>query len=301
MADAISSDDPFPRSRIRVKDSEMAYVDVGHGAPGGGAIVFLHGNPTSSYLWRNVIPYLRDLGRCLAPDLIGMGESDKLPNPGPGTYGFETHAGYLDGFLQEVQLDGPVVLVLHDWGSALGFDWARRHPDQVRGIAFTEAIVNPLTWADWPAAGRRIFRGMRGSDGEQMVLDKNVFVERILPGSVLRGLAPEALERYRQPFRGREDRWPALEWPRQIPLENVPPRMHDVVDAYGRWLRGSDVPKLFVNAEPGSILVGRLRALVRKWPSLTEVTVPAGHFVPEDCPDELGRVLADWVRALPPR
>jgi haloalkane dehalogenase len=200
-----------------------------------------------------------------------------------------------------VQLDGPVVLVLHDWGSALGFDWARRHPDQVRGIAFTEAIVNPLTWADWPAAGRRIFRGMRGSDGEQMVLDKNVFVERILPGSVLRGLAPEALERYRQPFRGREDRWPALEWPRQIPLENVPPRMHDVVDAYGRWLRGSDVPKLFVNAEPGSILVGRLRALVRKWPSLTEVTVPAGHFVPEDCPDELGRVLADWVRALPPR
>ena len=301
MADAISSDDPFPRSRIRVKDSEMAYVDVGHGAPGGGAIVFLHGNPTSSYLWRNVIPYLRDLGRCLAPDLIGMGESDKLPNPGPGTYGFETHAGYLDGFLQEVQLDGPVVLVLHDWGSALGFDWARRHPDQVRGIAFTEAIVNPLTWADWPAAGRRIFRGMRGADGEQMVLDKNVFVERILPGSVLRGLAPEALERYREPFRGREERWPALEWPRQIPLENVPPRMHDVVDAYGRWLRGSDVPKLFVNAEPGSILVGRLRALVRKWPSLTEVTVPAGHFVPEDCPDELGRVLADWVRALPPR
>lgn len=301
MADAISSDDPFPRSRIRVKDSEMAYVDVGHGAPGGGAIVFLHGNPTSSYLWRNVIPYLRDLGRCLAPDLIGMGESDKLPNPGPGTYGFETHAGYLDGFLQEVQLDGPVVLVLHDWGSALGFDWARRHPDQVRAIAFTEAIVNPLTWADWPAAGRRIFRGMRGSDGEQMVLDKNVFVERILPGSVLRGLAPEALERYRQPFRGREERWPALEWPRQIPLENVPPRMHDVVDAYVRWLRGSDVPKLFVNAEPGSILVGRLRALVRKWPSLTEVTVPAGHFVPEDCPDELGRVLADWVRALPPR
>jgi haloalkane dehalogenase len=294
MAAPIPSEDPYPRSRIRVKDAEMAYVDAGSGRP----IVFLHGNPTSSYLWRNVIPHLTGLGRCLAPDLIGMGESDKLPDPGPGTYEFATHATYLEAFLDEVQLDEPVVLVLHDWGSALGFDWARRNPDRVRGIAFTEAIVNPLTWADWPEVSRRIFRGMRGVDGEQMVLDKNVFVDRILPASVQGGLAPEALERYRQPFRDREDRWPTLEWPRQLPIENVPPKMHDVVAAYGRWLRGSDVPKLFVNADPGSILVGRMRSVVRRWPALTEVTVPAGHFVPEDDPERLGRVLADWVRGL---
>jgi haloalkane dehalogenase len=291
---AVPSEDPFPRSRIGVRGHEMAYVDVGHGRP----IVFLHGNPTSSYLWRNVIPHLRPLGRCLAPDLIGMGESAKLPDPGPGTYSFGTHAAHLEAFLEEVQLDGPVVLVLHDWGSALGFDWARRHPDRVRGIAFLEALVNPLTWADWPAVSRRIFRGMRGRDGEELVLDKNVFVERILTASVQGGLAPEALERYRAPFRAREDRWPTLEWPRQLPIENVPPAVHDVVAAYGQWLRTSDVPKLFVNAEPGSILVGRMRKVVRRWPALTEVTVPAGHFVPEDCPDELGRVLADWIGAL---
>jgi haloalkane dehalogenase len=293
MPEQIPAEDPSPRSRIAVKDAEMAYVDVGHGRP----IVFLHGNPTSSYLWRNVIPHLRDLGRCLAPDLIGMGESAKLPKPGPGSYGFETHAAYLDAFLQEVQLDEPAVLVLHDWGSALGFDWARRHPGQVRGIAFFEALVNPFTWADWPELGRRMFRGMRGPEGERLVLDENAFVERLLPASVP-VLAPEALDRYRRPFLEREDRWPTLEWPRQIPIENVPPKMHDVVDAYGRWLRGSDVPKLFVNADPGYLLVGRMRKLVRKWPALTEVTVPAGHFVPEDCPDQLGRALAGWVRGL---
>ena len=294
MAPAIPSEDPFPRSRIAVRGSEMAYVDVGHGRP----IVFLHGNPTSSYLWRNVIPHVRDLGRCVAPDLIGMGESAKLSDPGPGTYSFATHAAYLEAFLDAVALDGPVVLVLHDWGSGLGFDWAARHPDRVRGIAFTEAIVNPFTWADWPEASRRIFRGMRGPDGESLVLDKNVFVERILTGSVLGGLAPEALERYRAPFGERSDRWPTLEWPRQLPIENVPPAVHDVVDHYGQWLAHSDVPKLFVNADPGSILIGRMRSVVRRWPALTEVTVPAGHFVPEDCPDQLGRALADWIATL---
>jgi haloalkane dehalogenase len=294
MAEQSSSADPFPRSRIAVKDAELAYVDVGEGRP----IVFLHGNPTSSYLWRNVIPHLRHLGRCLAPDLIGMGESSKLPHPGPGTYGFRTHADHLDAFLEEVELGGPAVLVLHDWGSALGFDWARRHPDRVRGIAFMEALVNPLLWADWPAISRGIFRGMRGPEGERLVLDENVFVERLLPAAIPRGLAPETLDRYRQPFRSREDRWPTLEWPRQIPIENVPPETHDVVDAYARWLRTSDVPKLFINADPGFMLVGRMRSVVRRWPALTECRVPAGHFVPEDCPDRLGRALAEWVRCL---
>jgi haloalkane dehalogenase len=293
-AEEISPEDPFPRSRVPVLETEMAYVDVGEGDP----IVFLHGNPTSSYLWRNVIPHVRHLGRCIAPDLVGMGESGKLPDPARGTYSFETHAAYLDAFLEEVQLVGPVTLVLHDWGSALGFDWAVRHRDRVRGLAFLEAIVTPLTWADWPADARRIFQTMRGPDGEAAVLDKNVFVERILPASVARGLNQRALERYRQPYPTPQSRWPTLEWPRQIPIENVPPKVHDVVDRYRRWLASSPVPKLFVNAEPGSILVGRQREVVRRWPGLTEVTVPGAHFVPEDSPHEIGRALAEWIPTL---
>ncbi|RFU21389.1 haloalkane dehalogenase [Geodermatophilus marinus] len=299
-ADVVPPEDPFPRQRTRVDRRgdgtlEMAYVDVGEGDP----IVLLHGNPTSSYLWRNVIPHLQHLGRCLAPDLIGMGESDKLPEPGPGTYSFACHASFVEHFLDAVGAERRVTLVLHDWGSALGFDWAYRHPDRVRGIAFTEAIVTPLTWADWPADARRIFRTMRGEDGEAAVLDNNVFVERILPASVARGLTPEAHDRYRRPFPDRASRWPTLEWPRQIPLENVPPLVRDRVSRYGQWLKHADVPKLFLNAEPGSILVGRQRAFVRSWRALTEVTVPGSHFVPEDSPHEIGRAVADWLTGLP--
>jgi haloalkane dehalogenase len=291
----VPSEDPLPRERVPVLGTEMAYVDVGEGDP----IVFLHGNPTSSYLWRNVVPHVQHLGRCIAPDLVGMGESGKLPDPGRGTYSFATHARHLAAFLEAVGVQRRVTLVLHDWGSALGFDWARHHPEQVRGLAFTEAIVTPMTWADWPADARRIFRRMRGDDGEQLVLEENAFVERILPASTLRGLTPQAHERYRAPFRTPQDRWPTLEWPRQIPLENVPPLVRDVVAQYGVWLRGSAVPKLFLDAEPGSILVGRQRALVRKWPSVTEVTVPGAHFVPEDSPHAIGRALADWIPTLP--
>ncbi len=296
MADRspVPAEDPFPRSRVRLGEQEMAYVDVGTGDP----IVFLHGNPTSSYLWRNVIPHVQHLGRCLAPDLIGMGESSKLADPAPGRYSFATHAGYLAQFLAHVEATERVTFVLHDWGSALGFDWAASHPTAVRGIAFTEAIVNPLLWADWPRDGKRVFQAMRGPDGERKVLDENVFVEKVLPASVLRGLSAEAHDRYRAPFRTREDRWPTLEWPRQIPIQHEPPDVHDVVDRYGQWLAHSDVPKLFLNADPGSILVGRQRTLVRRWPALTEVTVPAAHFVPEDAPDEIGHALAGWIPTL---
>ncbi|RBY77644.1 haloalkane dehalogenase [Geodermatophilus sp. TF02-6] len=298
-ADDVSPEDPFPRKRVRVDRRadgtlEMAYVEVGEGDP----IVFLHGNPTSSYLWRNVIPHVARLGRCLAPDLIGMGESDKIADPGPGTYSFATHAGLLERFLDQVGARERVTFVLHDWGSALGFDWAQRHRDAVRGLAFTEAIVVPLTWADWPAAARGIFSTMRGPDGEAAVLEKNVFVERILPASVARGLSRQAHDRYRAPFRTPEERWPTLEWPRQIPIESVPPKVHDVVSRYGQWLRHSDVPKLFLDADPGSILVGRPRAFVRKWAALSEVTVPGAHFVPEDSPHEIGRALAEWIPTL---
>ncbi|MGZ4623406.1 MAG: haloalkane dehalogenase [Blastococcus sp.] len=294
MADAVSAEDPFPRSRLRVREAEMAYVDVGEGPP----IVFLHGNPTSSYLWRNVIPHVQHLGRCIAPDLIGMGQSDKLPDAAPGTYSFATHAAYLEEFLDSVGLDGPVTLVLHDWGSGLGFDWAERHRDRVRGIAFTEAIVTPVTWDDWPADARRIFQLMRGDDGEAAVLDNNVFVERILPASVARGLSAAAHDRYREPFRTRDDRLPTLDWPRQIPIDGEPRDVVEVVERYGRWLAVSDVPKLFVDADPGSILVGRQREVTRSWPALTEVTVPGSHFVPEDSPHEIGRALAAWIPTL---
>jgi haloalkane dehalogenase len=297
--ETVSPEDPFPRQRVPVLGTEMAYVDVGEAGAGGDTMVFLHGNPTSSYLWRNVIPHVQHLGRCIAPDLVGMGESGRLPDPQRGTYSFATHAAHLAGFLEALGVERRVVLVLHDWGSALGFDWARSHPGAVRGLAFTEAIVSPMTWADWPADARRIFRTMRGDDGETVVLEKNVFVERILPASTLRGLTPEAHERYRAPFRTPEERWPTLEWPRQLPLENVPPLVHDVVARYGYWLRTSAVPKLFLDAEPGSILVGRQRSLVRKWPSVTEVTVPGSHFVPEDSPHEIGRALAEWIPTLP--
>ncbi|WNV75910.1 haloalkane dehalogenase [Geodermatophilus sp. DSM 44513] len=298
-ADDVSPVDPFPRRRVRVDRRadgtlEMAHVDVGEGDP----IVFLHGNPTSSYLWRNVIPHVQHLGRCLAPDLIGMGESDRLPDPGPGSYSFATHAGFVERFLEQVGATERVTFVLHDWGSALGFDWAHRHPGAVRGIAFTEALVTPLTWADWPAAARGVFHRMRGNGGEEAVLDKNVFVERILPASVLRGLTPEAHDRYRQPFADPAHRWPTLEWPRQLPIENVPPLVRDVVSRYGQSMKRSAVPKLFLNAEPGSILVGRQRAFVRKWAALTEVTVPGSHFVPEDSPHEIGRALAEWIPTL---
>ena len=303
MAADVSPDDPFPRKRVRVDrradgNLQMAYVEAGECGAGGENIVFLHGNPTSSYLWRNVIPHVQHLGRCLAPDLIGMGESDRLPDPGPGSYSFSAHAGFLARFLEQVGATERVTFVLHDWGSALGFDWAHRHPGSVRGIAFAEALVVPLTWADWPAAARKIFRTMRGPDGEAAVLEKNVFVERILPASVARGLSPEAHARYREPFADPAHRWPTLEWPRQLPIENVPPKVRDVVAGYGQWLRTSDVPKLFLNADPGSILVGRPRAFVRKWKALTEVTVPGGHFVPEDSPHEIGRALADWIPTL---
>lgn len=294
MRPPVPADDPFPRSRVGVRGQEMAYVDVGSGDP----VVFLHGNPTSSYLWRNVIPHVRHLGRCIAPDLIGMGDSDKLPDPRRGTYSFATHADFLADFLREVGATERVTFVLHDWGSALGFDWAAQHPTAVRGIAFTEAIVTPLLWADWPRAAKRIFQTMRGPSGEEVVLDGNAFVEKILPASVLRGLSPAAHDRYRAPFRERADRWPTLEWPRQIPIENVPPTVHDRVDRYARWLAGSPVPKLFIDADPGSILVGRPRKLVRRWPTLTEVTVPGSHFVPEDSPDEIGQALAGWIPTL---
>jgi haloalkane dehalogenase len=277
---------------VPVLDSTMAYLEAGDGKP----IVFLHGNPTSSYLWRDVMPHLTGLGRCLAPDLIGMGRSGKNP---AGSYRFVDHARYLDAWFDAVGVTRDAVLVVHDWGSALGFNWARRHPDRVRGIAYMEAIVTPVTWDDWPESARKIFQAMRSPAGEELVLDKNVFVERILPASILRKLTPEEHDAYRTPFREPgEARRPTLIWPREIPIEGAPKDVHDIVTAYGAWLAESKLPKLFVNAEPGSILVGRQRELCRAWPNQTEITVKGSHFIQEDSADEIGEAVAAFVRRL---
>ncbi len=270
----------------------MAYVEGGRGAP----VVFLHGNPTSSYLWRHVIPHVEPHGRCLAPDLIGMGRSGRSP---AGAYRFADHARYLDAWFEALGLVRDVTLVVHDWGSALGFFWAQRHPDRVRGLVYMEAIVRPLTWAEWPEKARGIFQAMRSPAGEEIVLQKNAFVERILPAGVLRPLADEEMAEYRRPWREPgEARRPMLTWPREIPIDGEPADVVAVVDGYARWLAGSPVPKLFVNADPGSILVGAQREFCRRWPNQREVTVPGLHFVQEDAPAEIGRAVADFVRSL---
>jgi haloalkane dehalogenase len=283
------------KQRVAIGGLEMAYVEAGAGDP----IVFLHGNPTSSYLWRNVIPHLAGLGRCIAPDLIGMGDSDPVADPGPGSYRFAEHRRYLDGFFDALGLGDKVTLVVHDWGSALGFDWARRHPESVRGIAYMEAIVTPVTWDDWPERARPIFRAMRSDAGEEIVLAKNVFVERILPSSVIRDLTDEEMAEYRRPYlHPGESRRPTLTWPREIPIDGEPADVHDVVAGYGQWLARAVVPKLFVNAEPGSILTGSPRAFCRSWPHQSEVTVKGLHFLQEDSPDAIGRAIADWLLTL---
>jgi haloalkane dehalogenase len=274
----------------------MAYIDKGQGDT---TIVFQHGNPTSSFLWRNVMPHCEGLGRLVACDLIGMGDSDKLTESGPGRYTYAEQREHLFALWDKLALGNRVVLVLHDWGSALGFEWARKNPDRVAGIAYMEAIVTPVTWADWPENARRVFQGFRSDGGEDMALAKNVFVERVLPGSVLRKMSDEEMAEYRRPFANAgEDRRPTLTWPRQIPIEGEPADVVAVVQDYSAWLAKSDVPKLFINAEPGSILVGRQREVCRTWPNQTEVTVKGLHFVQEDSPDEIGRAVADFVRGL---
>ena len=287
---ALSAADPHPRKRVRVLDTEMAYVDAGTGDP----VVFLHGNPTSSYLWRNVIPHVSGSHRCLAPDLVGMGDSGRVSGI---TYRFVEHARYLDAWFEALGLSRDVVLVVHDWGSALGFHWARRHAERVKGVAYMEAIVRPVTWQEWPQAARKIFQAMRSPGGEEMVLQKNVFVERILPASVLRGLTPAEMDRYRAPYlEAGESRRPTLTWPREIPVDGEPADVARIVREYGEWLSKSPMPKLFINAEPGSILVGAQREFCRSWPNQREVTVTGSHFIQEDSPDEIGRALSAFVR-----
>jgi haloalkane dehalogenase len=277
---------------LDVNGKRMAYVEMGEGDP----IVFQHGNPTSSYLWRNIMPQLADRGRCIAVDLIGMGDSDKLDDPGPESYRYAEHRDYLYSAWEQLEITDNVTLVIHDWGSALGFEWAMRNPGKVKGIAYMEGIVRPMTWDEWPESIQALFQGFRSDAGESMVLEKNVFVERVLPGSVLRGLTDEEMAVYRRPFENAgEDRRPTLTWPRQIPLSGKPEDVCAVVDAYGQWLSRSEVPKLFINAEPGAILTGAQREYCRAFPNQTEVTVAGSHFIQEDSPDEISAAIKGWL------
>ena len=288
----ISSQDNYPRKRVAVLDTEIAYVDTGEGDP----VVFLHGNPTSSYLWRNVISEVEGGARCLAPDLVGMGDSGKAPD---GSYRFVDHVRYIDGWFDALGLTSNMTLVCHDWGSALAFHWAHRHSERVKGIAYMEAIVGPLTWDNWPDDATRIFQGMRSDAGEGMVLEKNMFVERVLPASVIRELTGEEMEVYRKPYlEPGESRRSTLTWPREIPIDGEPADVHEIATAYSRWLASSDVPKLFINAEPGAILTGDQREFCRTWPNQQEVTVKGSHFIQEDSPAEVGDAISEWLGSI---
>ena len=280
---------------IKINGKNMAYVEVGSGDP----IVFQHGNPTSSYLWRNIIPILKDHGRCIAVDLIGMGDSEKLNNSNSDSYRYIEHRDYLFKAWKALGINKNVTLVIHDWGSALGFDWAYQHPDSILGIAYMEAIVRPLTWDEWPELARNIFKGFRSSSGEELILEKNMFIEGVLPNSIIRNLSEEEMAVYREPFiKPGEDRRPTLNWPREIPINGEPENVVKIVEQYSNFLLSSNIPKLFINGDPGSILVGSQRNFCRNWHNQTEVTVTGRHFLQEDSPNEIGESIRKWRQSL---
>ena len=280
---------------IKVRGKRIAYVEMGDGDP----IVFQHGNPTSSYLWRNVMPHLAKQGRCIAVDLIGMGDSDKLDNPDSNSYQYVEHRDFLFAAWECLGIRDRVTFVLHDWGSALGFDWARQNEEAVLGIAYMEAIVMPVNWDDWPEVATGIFKGFRSDAGEKMVLEDNLFIERVLPGSIIREMNDQEMNVYRKPFiNAGEDRRPTLTWPRQIPIEGQPTDVHEIVKTYSNWLNASAIDKLFINAEPGAILTGRQRQFCRGFKNQIEVSVPGIHFIQEDSPHEIGKAIEDWHRNI---
>lgn len=286
----------YTKKFTAIHGRRMAYIEEGEGDP----IVFLHGNPTSSFLWRNIMPYLAGKGRLIAPDLIGMGDSEKLEDSGADRYTYVEHRKYLFALLDELGVKENVTLVIHDWGSALGFNWAQQNPGAVKGIAFMEAIAAPVpAWDAFPAGLVELFQGFRSPAGEQMVLNDNTFIEVVLPNAILRDLSETEMAEYRRPFtEAGEDRRPTLTWPRQLPIAGEPEDIIQIVSEYGQWLAESDVPKLFINAEPGALIVGEIRDLVRSWPNLSEVTVPGIHFVQEDSPDQIGEAIEAWHAQL---
>ena len=284
------------KQKISINNKNIAYAESGSGDP----IIFLHGNPTSSYLWRNITPHLESQGRCICIDLIGMGDSDKLDNPDENSYQFEEHYHYVNAAIESLTNGENTTFVIHDWGSALGFNWCYHNPDSVKGIAYMEAIVKEMTWEDWRDEAKGIFQGFRSNAGESLILEKNYFVERVLPGSIIRRLRDEEIEEYRRPFLNPgEDRRPTLSWPREIPIEGQPANVCKIVNQYAEWMQTNDIPKLFINAEPGAIITGRIRDFCRSWKNQTEVTVKGIHFIQEDLPDDIGKAISTWYKNIP--
>ena len=288
----ISAANPYPEKRIAVLDSEIAYLEAGEGAP----IVLLHGNLSRSYLWRNVIPHLEGRGRCLAPGPIGMGNSRKMPS---GTNRFSEHIRHFDAWFEALGLTENLILVVYDWGAAIGFNRACRYPDQIKGIAYREAMVCPRFWADMPDERVKTFKTLRSAEGERMVREENFFVEKML---FERGVAREFTEEeenvYRAPFADSESRMITLQWAREIPFEGEPADNYAIVKRYSDFLSQSPIPKLFVNAEFGHALAGVAREFCRAWPNQTEITVPARHYLQEDCPAEIGAAVSAFIKRI---
>jgi len=286
---------PFPKKHLTALGKSMAYVDEGAGDP----IVFLHGNITSSFMWRNIIPHVAPFAHCIAIDNIGQGDSDKLDNSGPDSYRLAEHQGYTNAALEALDLGDHVTIMVHDWGSQIGFTWAREHADRMKGIASMQALVGDFHWEHWPPTVQAMFKRFRSDEGEQLVLQDNHFVEHVLPAMVIRDLTDEEMDEYRRPYRNPgEDRRPTLTWPREIPIEGEPADVLALMQENDAFLRASPLPKLFINTEPGAVLVGEHRDIVRRWPNQTEVTVAGLHYCQEDSPHEIGQALADWYRSL---
>lgn len=291
----ISAAFPYEKKRRTLLGLEMAYVEEGQGDP----IVFLHGNPTYSYAWRNILPYVQGFGRIIAPDLIGMGDSQKLPESGPGSYTFVEHRRYLDALLDALAVNSRVVFVGHDWGAALAFDWVRRHPEAVRGIAYMEAVIATSSWSEMSEIARARFQAMRSPQGEQLVLEQNSFIEFNLPRTVLRTLTDEEMNQYRRPFaEPGEARRPTLSWARQLPIEGEPADVSEIVTASASFLSQSSIPKLLIQSVPGT-QGSQKTAFNRTWPTQTEVSVRGHHTPQEDSPDEIGQAIANWLQQLP--
>ena len=283
------------KSFISIADKKIAYYEKGKGDP----IIFLHGNPTSSYLWRNITPHLEEVGRCICIDLLGMGDSEKLDQSDANSYRFEEHYDYLNQAIDLLTDQKNIIFVLHDWGSALGFHWSHMHPNSVIGIAYMEAIVKEMTWDDWNENSRSLFQGFRSEAGESLILDKNYFIEKVLPGSIIRDLDESEMNEYRRPFlNSGEDRRPTLSWPREIPMNGEPKNVCDLVNAYAEWMQINDMPKFFINAEPGVILTGKMREFCRTWKNQKEISVKGLHFIQEDSPDEIGNGLSSWYNDI---
>ena len=287
----ISSIDNYERKKIDINRSFMSYIDSGNGD----VIIFIHGNPTSSFLWRNIIPSMDKTSRCIAPDLIGMGNSGKPDNCG---YTFLEHYNYLSEFIEKMVPDGKITLVIHDWGSALGFYWAYNNPERIKGIVYMEALVRPITWEEWPENARNIFNLLRSDAGEELIFEKNIFVERILPNSAINGVSDAAMEIYRSPYSIMETRLPTLVWPREIPISGEPQHMVEIISNYAEFMKKSKFPKLFINANPGSILTGAQREFCRQWTNQKEVTVKGLHFIQEDSPIEIGYEISQWLSEI---